>query len=118
MGLVRVRSLLRRFTRVSWFCVERERRLSRHTHLRATLVARALKSARAGDGSKSLRASKARRPPGFFRYLSQNSFVVDPNEATLRVLPAAFAGGLLSVKLAKRKNENNFKRWITRLVRR
>ena len=104
---------------MSWFCVERERRLSRHTHLRATLVARALKECESWRWFKELAGLKSSPPPWlFFRYLSQNTFVVDPNEATLRVLPAAFAGGLLSVKLAKRKNENNFKRWITRLVRR
>ena len=67
---------------------------------------------------RACESSSARRPLAlFFRYLSQNSLVVEPKRRAKRVLPAAFAGGRSS-ELVDCKNENNFKRWITRLVRR
>ena len=52
--------------------VARERGLSLPVCLRM--------SARAGDGSNSLRSSRARGPLAFFRYLSQNRFVVNDSE--------------------------------------
>ena len=86
--------------------LERGRRPLRRTH--SALDSRrvpASMSARAGDGSKSLRVLKSSPPPWlFFRYLSQNTLVVERMLARL-ALPAAFAGGRLSglAILQKRK---------------